>query len=243
MLKQEVDRQAANQLEEAADEVESRDDPLTELLGHHKMAVLIAALGTAGQSALGYVPPMYCVQFMQDADELPGNVALFSQLLCFALAAALALFVGMLVDAWGACKVYTFALLAGCIVAPAPLLYWWAHVPQAVAVPAVLIGQAVLGLLLALSSSQYLWVVELFPARVRTTGVSVAYNIGVGVFGGLGPLISDAGGRLVSPRSLVSAPAAFTMLAGFASLAAIAGSHVLARRGVLRLTHIRASPY
>jgi len=243
LLKQEVDKKAASQLEGGTDKVESRDGPLTELLKHHKLALLIGSLGTAGTGALWYVPPMYGVQFMQQFDKLPANAVTFSELLGYAIPTALALFVGMLVDAWGACKVYTVALLAGCIVAPAPLLYWWAHVPQALAVPTVLIGQAILGLLLALSSSQYLWVVELFPARVRTTGVSVAYNIGVGVFGGLGPLLSDAGGKLISPRSLVSAPAAFTMLAGFVSLAAIAGSHVLARRGVLRLTHIRASPY
>jgi len=136
-----------------------------------------------------------------------------------------------------------FALFLGCVVAPVPLFFWWAHVPQSCAVPAVWIGQGILGLLLALTTSVYLWVVELFPVRVRTTGVSVAYNIGIGVFGGLGPLLSDVGNKLWSPRSPVSAPAGFTLLCGVISLGAVASSYVLASRGMLKLTHIRDTPY
>merc|ERR1712061_357304 len=107
----------------------------------------------------------------------------------------------------------------------------------------VFIGQAILGFMLALTTSVYLWVVELFPVKVRVSGVSVAYNIGIGVFGGLGPLLSDAGNKLWSPKSPVSAPAGFTLLCGVISLGAVAASYVLAGRGMLKLTHIRDAPY
>jgi len=107
----------------------------------------------------------------------------------------------------------------------------------------VYVGQIILGFMLALTTSVYLWVVELFPVKVRVTGVSVAYNIGIGVFGGLGPVLSDLGNKEISPKGPISAPAAFTLLSGVISLGAVAASHVLARRGLLQLTHLRDSPY
>merc|ERR1712061_649040 len=103
--------------------------------------------------------------------------------------------------------------LLGGVLAPAPLLYWWAHVPGGQAIATVFAGQAIVGLCLALSTSVYLWVVELFPVHVRVTGLSVAYNIGVGIFGGLGPLISDAGNKVINPKEVpLSAPAIYTVV-------------------------------
>merc|ERR1711957_813003 len=86
--------------------------------------------------------------------------------------------------------------------------------PAAQAGWTVFVGQAVLGICLALQTSTYLWVVELFPVEVRGTGVSVAYNIGVGIFGGMGPLISDVGNGMIDPRGPVSAPAMYTLFCG-----------------------------
>jgi len=240
---EEAGNKSARELEEATDSALAIGDPLHDLFAHHKIAVLIGSLGTMGMGAALYVPSMYGVQFIKQFANLPANWASCAEVLGSCIPAVLSFFAGMLVDAWGACKVLTLATIACCVIVPMPLLYCWTHLPQSLAVAAVLIGQAILGLVLALSASLYLWVVELFPVRVRTTGVSVAYNIGIGIFGGLGPLVSDAGNKIISPKSAVSAPAAFTMLAGLISLAAIASSHVLARRGALRLTHIRASPY
>merc|ERR1712151_1115788 len=100
-----------------------------------------------------------------------------------------------------------------------------------------------LGLCLALTTSIFLWIVELFPVQVRATGVSAANNIGVGIIGGMGPLISDAGNRAMDPKGLVSAPAAYTTFLGVVSLAACLGSRFLAKKGMMRVTHIREDPY
>lgn len=131
----------------------------------------------------------------------------------------------------------------GGVVVPAPVLYWWAHVPEGQGIASIFVGQALLGLCLALQTSVYLWVVELFPVHVRVTGVSVAYNIGVGICGGMGPLISDAGNKVVDPKGLLSAPAIYTAVFGLVSLCACLGSRLLAKRGVMQVTHIRKSPY
>merc|ERR1712187_1010079 len=150
--------------------------------------------------------------------------------------------VGMLIDKWGVGKLYLITLLA-CAAATVPLFYWWAHAESSDAYKALYIGELLVGLVQALTSCVYLWTVELFPVNVRTTGVSLAYNIGVGIFGGLGPLISSAAERVIDPRAPVSAPALFTLACAALSLSVVMLSRILSSRGMLQLTHIRPVPY
>merc|ERR1719190_112833 len=190
---------------------------IRELFASHKLALLAGSLGTAIFGVLSFVQPLYGAQFIQQDQGLPANVVTFSELLNYAIPALLAPAVGMLVDVWGAGRVYTLGVLLGVVVVPAPVLYWWAHVPEGQGIASMFVGQALLGLCLALQTSVYLWVVELFPVHIRVTGVSVAYNIGVGICGGLGPLISDAGNKVMDPKGVVSAPATYTVVLGLMS--------------------------
>jgi MHS family proline/betaine transporter-like MFS transporter len=242
-----------NQVSEAemgnqTDNVESKTaaiklSPLRDLCANHKLAVLMGSLGTAGIGAMWYVVPIYGISFIQKYDDIAANSATLSAMICYLIPTLLAPFVGMLVDIWGTRKVHTLALFLGCVATPIPLFYWWTHVPQSQATLAVFSGQVIVGLLEALTSAVYLWVIELFPVHVRSTGVSMAYNVGIGIFGGAGPLISDALQYAISPRGFISAPALYTLLTGIISLSAVLASHVLSRHGLLNLTHIRASPY
>ena len=59
--------------------------------------------------------------------------------------------------------------------------------------------------------------VELFPERDRLSGYSVAFNIGLGVFGGLTPMIAAS---LIAVTGAPTAPAVYLALA--ASLAVVA---------------------
>jgi MHS family proline/betaine transporter-like MFS transporter len=225
-----------------AEEV-AHTEPLWELIENYKLPLIIGSLGTAGIGAFWYVLPFYSMSFIETHDDLKPRVATLGGLLAYLFPTILAPVVGKLVDVWGASRVHTLALLGGCVLAPIPVLYWWTHVAQDKASLSVVIGQCILGLLMSLTTSVYLWVVELFPVHVRVTGVSVAYNIGIGIFGGVGPLISDALNNMISPKSLIDAPAAYTILTGLTSLCAVAASRVLASKGMMKLTHIRESPY
>merc|ERR1711971_175790 len=129
------------------------------------------------------------------------------------------------------------------VIAPGPLFYWWTHAGPSQAATALFVGQAITGLLLSLTTGVYLWLIELFPVRVRSTGVAIAYNISCGLFGGLAPLLSAAGNEFIDPKGWLSAPAAFTIVCGILSISALAVGRVLSRRGYLKLTHIRDSPY
>jgi MHS family proline/betaine transporter-like MFS transporter len=62
---------------------------------------------------------------------------------------------------------------------------------------------------------------ELFPTRMRTTGLSISYSLGVALFGGFAPftnawLIAATGSKL--------APALYLMLAAAISLVALAAA-------------------
>jgi len=243
LLQAEVEKQSKGDVEEGQKGVEATAGPLQEVLANHKLALLIGSLGTAGIGAIWYVLPVYGMQFIKEFNDLPGGAWTFSGSLTFLVPTILAPFVGRLIDRIGVGKVFTASIVLGGIITPVPLFYWWAHVPAEHALTVVFISPLILGVLQSLTTSVFLWVVEMFPVRVRVTGVSIAYNIGIGIFGGMGPIISDAGNRVISPRSLVSAPAAFTLLVGVVSFIGIIAGRMLANRGLLQLTHIRHSPY
>lgn len=217
--------------------------PMTELLNEHKLPMAVGALGIAGIGGLWYVPPVYGIQFIAKYNHIEGASITFAGMLSYFIPTVLAMAVGRLVDRVGVEKVHVAALILGGVLSPGPLFYWWTHASQSQAIPSIFIGQALVGLFIALTTAVYLWVVELFPVRVRTTGVSVAYNLGIGIFGGLGPLLSDFGNGIIEPRGYLSAPAAFTIFCSLLSLTAIATGRILAKRGLMKLTHIRDSPY
>ncbi|KVT46816.1 MFS transporter [Burkholderia ubonensis] len=65
---------------------------------------------------------------------------------------------------------------------------------------------------------------EVFPVQTRTTGMSLAYNVGVTIFGGFGPFIIA---WLIRATGMKTAPSFYVMFAAVLSLAALA---VLRRR-------------
>jgi MHS family proline/betaine transporter-like MFS transporter len=59
---------------------------------------------------------------------------------------------------------------------------------------------------------------ELFPARMRTTGLSISYAFGVAIFGGLAPLFNT---WIISVTGNKLAPAFYLILAAAISLVAL----------------------
>lgn len=78
---------------------------------------------------------------------------------------------------------------------------------------AVIASHALVFLLLAvpLGSAPALFV-ELFPESDRLSGYSVAFNLGLGLFGGLTPMIATA---LIATTELLTAPAMYLAIAAF----------------------------
>jgi len=108
---------------------------------------------------------------------------------------------------------------AALFVAVYPLFLWLAAAPT---LQTLLIVQCCIGILIA----GYMGPIpalmsELFPVRVRTTGLSVSYSLGVAVFGGFAPFINawliDATGSKLAPSFYLMGAAAIS----FATLMAI----------------------
>ena len=62
---------------------------------------------------------------------------------------------------------------------------------------------------------------EIFPVQTRTTGMSLAYNIAVTIFGGFGPFIIA---WLISATGSKAAPSYYVMFAALLSIAALIGA-------------------
>lgn len=103
-----------------------------------------------------------------------------------------------------------------------PMFAWLAANPT---LQTLLIIQAIIGVLIA----GYLGPLpalmsEIFPARMRTTGLSISYSFGVAIFGGFAPFINA---WLIESTGSKLAPSWYVMLAAAISLTALVGAQRL----------------
>jgi len=85
----------------------------------------------------------------------------------------------------------------------------------------------------------FLFVAELFPAKVRGQGIGASYNIAISFVGGFGSMICEALFQ-VSPSF---APGIWFSATGFVSALTVVSALVLQRHGLVKLTHTRSAPY
>ena len=171
---------------------------------------------------------MYTVLFMPTYATrqlgLPASGAFMASLLTGVIQVVLIPWVGAQSDRIGRlplCFVAAFATL----IAVYPMFAWLAASPT---LPTLLVVQAVMGVLMAVYMGGLpALLTELFPIRVRTTGLSISYSFGVAIFGGFAPFISA---WLIDVTGSKLAPSFYLMLAAVISLVAL----VAARRLGLR---------
>jgi MHS family proline/betaine transporter-like MFS transporter len=118
-----------------------------------------------------------------------------------------------------------FVSAAAMLVVVYPLFSWLAAVPT---LQTLLIVQAIMGVLMAgYMGPLGALMSELFPARMRTTGLSISYAFGVAIFGGFAPFINT---WLIEATGSKLAPSFYLMLAGAISLAALVAARRLGAR-------------
>ncbi len=132
--------------------------------------------------------------------------------------------VGALSDRHGRLPI-AFVSAAAILLAIYPMFAWLAAVPT---LQTLLIVQAIIGVLL----SGYMGglpalMSELFPTRMRTTGLSISYSFGVAIFGGFAPFINA---WLIAVTGSKLAPSFYLMLAAVISLAALTAARRLGVR-------------
>jgi len=188
--------------------------PLLEAFSTNRRETLLALAFAASYGTCYYVAFVYLPEWLSAQQLMTrGNALTINALLMILVIPAmpLAAYVGdrwLPRRSWIACAILLLAVVAW------PLHAWM--LASGGSLTSVIATHLCLFLLLAvpLGSGPALFV-ELFPESDRLSGYSVAFNIGLGIFGGLTPVIAAS---LIATTGVVTAPA---MYLAFASLVAV----------------------
>jgi len=161
--------------------------PIGELLRDHALPTIAGTMGTIACFALFYISTLFVIGYGTKALHYDRELFLGVELLAILFMAAGIVTAGVLADRHNAGRILT----TGCLVTIAVGLTM-----PALLVPGSL-GSVFVWLAFALFVMGFVygplggWLPSLFPARVRYTGVSVTFNIGGIIGGGLTPLIAE----------------------------------------------------
>ncbi len=198
---------------------ESRLAPLSQVLRDHPREVLgglgVTILWTVCTYTLVFYMPTYAKQQL----GLPLGATFQSTALCGAIIFVLCPLMGTLSDRIGRKRMLgTVALV---IAAAAYPLFHWLNVNPTV--QTLLQVQVILGVLLAAFTGPAPAVLaEQFPTAVRSTGLSISYNLAVTIFGGFAPLIVT---WLIASSGSKLAPSYYVMVAAIISVFALSLMH------------------
>ncbi|WP_408299628.1 MFS transporter [Paraburkholderia sediminicola] len=164
----------------------AQESSLSVLCRQHGKAVLLAMALMSGGTTAAYVVGFYMPTYAIRELGMSPPIALLGAALTGAITFALAPFAGKLADRAGrkppiVCSYVALAILIY------PAFFWL----QASPVPAVLFSVvALLNVAGAFGGAPAMTMLpELFPQRVRATGMSLSYGVGVTVFGGFAPFV------------------------------------------------------
>ncbi|MGE0241356.1 MAG: MFS transporter [Parvibaculaceae bacterium] len=191
--------------------------PMLEVFSAQKTRVLISTgliiLATIGMWMSIFMPTYVVKHF--NADPASGFIgAIVTGAIVFVLSPPL----GRLSDSIGRTPTMIVSSIA-CMFLAYPLFLVLQRFPTIAGIIAV---QAVMGILIALYFAPLpALMAEIFPAKTRTSGLSLSYNVGVTIFGGFAPFVMSG---LATLTANPLAPSFYLMFAGAASAVAIWGA-------------------
>ncbi|UIF90717.1 MFS transporter [Cupriavidus sp. UYPR2.512] len=195
------------------DNAERADSPLKEIVqaypGETLASFSMVILWTVCTYVLLFYMPTYAVKVLKvpQADGFIAGMAGGSAIMVFAP------LVGLLADRIGRRVLLSGSALLILVLAW-PMFAYINHTPG---LASLLVFQLVFGVLIATYTGPILAAFsELFPARVLSTGLSVAYNFAVTIFGGFASFIIT---WLIATTGSSMAPAIYVMIAAAISLA------------------------
>ena len=156
--------------------------PLAELMRHNRRQVLCGILAIIGGTASTYVVIFYMPTYLIKVVGMPRHTAFLSGCVAGATMLAVSPLAGLLADLRRARKPLVVWSNLVMLAAAVPAFTLLAHAPGE---PAVLATVAFLVACSALGSTPcLLLLMESFAPRVRATGLSLVYAVGVSIFGG-----------------------------------------------------------
>jgi MHS family proline/betaine transporter-like MFS transporter len=189
--------------------------PLAETFRLHRRNVLAGlgaiVVGTAAVYVFFIYMPTYAIREL----KIPPPTALLANGIGYMVMLVLSPITGAWSDKIGVKPLVIFATV-GIGVATLPLLAWVHAEPSLMR---LIIVQFVLAILLSFFTGPMpAMLAKLFPTRVRSTGVAVAYNLSVTIFGGFAPFIAT---WLIARTGNVFAPGYYVVAAAVISLVAL----------------------
>ncbi len=172
---------------EAAEKAPPPRVPVGELLRDHALPTLAATIGTIACFALFYISTVFVIGYGTTVLGYDRQTFLAMELGGIIFMAAGIMLAGTYADQWSGGRVLALGFVA---TVPVGLL-------MAALLVAGSLSSVFLWLALALFTMGFAygplggWLPSLFPARVRYTGVSVAFNVGGIIGGGLTPLLAE----------------------------------------------------
>jgi MHS family proline/betaine transporter-like MFS transporter len=195
-------------------EAEVVSSPVATTFTRHLDRVLSAA-AIVGFASISVYLIIYMPTFAVKNLDLPGYAGYLGGIISGLVTLVGAPYVGRLADRVGCAKVMT-------VTAAVALVLGWPLFKILVGNPSVLtltLVQIVLGILLAFYFGPLpALLAEMFPTNIRSTGMSVSYNIGVTVFGGFAPLILT---WLIASTGSLLAPSYYYVVVAVVSLAGL----------------------
>jgi len=162
--------------------------PFSEVLRCYPRPLAVSFLLTAAGTSITYITSVFLPAYAANQLKLPLSDTQLGLVGASLVSAFLAPLAGWLSDRWGRRPVIFFTLLAFCALFSAALT----ALVQAPSQAALWRVQAVGMLLGFLAGPMAALMTEIFPVGVRSTGVSLMYNLAVMLFGGLAPAINTA---------------------------------------------------
>lgn len=160
--------------------------PLADVLIHYRSRILIGLGLVVGGSASLYVLFVFMPTYAMRVLGLDPRAAFVAPVVAGLTVATFCPIMGHLSDKLGR-KSALIVSTAGMLLAPYPCFVWLQHAPGVARLASV---ELVFGFLFAIGGGPFsASLAEMFPTGLRATGMAVAYNLGVALFGGMAPFV------------------------------------------------------
>lgn len=194
--------------------VRGETSPLLQAFTTDRLKMIKAIVFASAYGVIFYLPLVYLPEWLHSQTGMPRQTALQINTAATALLLILVPFMGIISDR----LIRRTHFIAGAMLVMALLAYPFYGLLANHGLWGAVVVQFVLAILLAvpLGAAPAMFV-ELFPARDRLSGYSVAYNLGLGVVGGATPMCATwlikISGNSAAPAGLLTAAAALAFVA------------------------------
>lgn len=193
-------------------EVQHAPSPLVRVVREHPVLIVRGILLGWGPAVAFYMTAVFLSSFLATGHYLDQKTSLMAQTLAIAVIIACTPISGLLADFAGR-KIIVLMSSMACLVFAYPFF----RILESGNISVDYITIVAFAVMLAIGFSPYqVWLAEQFPSNLRTSGLGMAYNIAVGVFGGTTPLLATS---LVEITGNPMAPAALIVVSSLTSVA------------------------